>query len=76
MARRWWVAALLGVVAGLSVKSVLKLEEDHVIHISLYAFSGIIFILGILIYFRELKKMRRYKGKIEDFKEEAKALVE
>lgn len=62
-------------VAGLSIKGVLRLEDDHVIHISLYAVSGAIFVLGVIVYFRELKKMRKYKGKIEDFKEEAKALV-
>lgn len=62
-------------VAGLSIKTVLRLEDDHVIHVSLYVVSGVIFVLGIIVYIRELKKMRKYKGKIEDFKEEAKALV-
>lgn len=62
-------------VAGLSIKGVLKLQDDHVIHISLYAFSGIIFILGIVVYWRELKKNRKSKDKIEGFKEEAQTLV-
>lgn len=43
-------------VAGLSVKNLLGLKEDHVIHITLYAISGILLIVGIVLFFQYRRK--------------------
>lgn len=53
-------------VAGLSIKSLLGLTEDHIIHISLYAISGILFIVGIIVFFQYRSKCRKVKRYLAD----------
>jgi putative membrane protein len=51
-------------IAGLSIRNLLKLEEDDVIHLSLYIISGIIFVVGIILYFTHKKKIRVCEDRI------------
>lgn len=45
-------------VAGLSIRSILGMKDDLIIHILLYAISGILFITGIILYFQFRNKCR------------------
>jgi putative membrane protein len=54
-------------VAGLSIRSLLHLGENDPIHIVLYVVSGIIFVLGLVTYFRHKKHIRQSKVRIREY---------
>ncbi len=54
-------------IAGLSLKNVLKIENSIVIEIALFSVSGIIFILGIFNYFKHKKSILENKKHIGDY---------
>lgn len=57
-------------VAGLSVRSLLDLGENDLIHIILYILSAIIFVLGVVNYFIHKKRIRRSKDRIGEYRKE------
>lgn len=65
--------ALYFMVAGLSVDNLLKIEDDIIIHITFYGFAAIIFLLGVVSFFRQRKKIHRSKHNISDAKEKLMA---
>lgn len=54
-------------IAGLSLKNVLKIENSIVIEIVLFSVSGIIFIIGIYNYFKHKKLILDDKKHIGDY---------
>jgi putative membrane protein len=54
-------------IAGLSLKNVLKIENSIVIEIALFSVSGIIFIIGIFNYFKHKKSILENKKHIGDY---------
>lgn len=54
-------------IAGLSLKNVLKIENSMVIEIVLFSVSGIIFIIGIVNYFKHKKSILENKKHIGDY---------
>ena len=54
-------------IAGLSLKNVLKIENSIVIEIVLFSVSGIIFIIGIFNYFKHKKLILENKKHIGDY---------
>jgi putative membrane protein len=54
-------------VAGLSIRSLLHLGDNDPIHIVLYVISGVIFVLGLLAYFRHKKHIRDNKMRIRRY---------
>ena len=53
--------AMYFLIAGLSLKNVLKIENSITIEIVLFAVSGIIFIIGIVNYFKHKKSILENK---------------
>lgn len=54
-------------IAGLSLKNVLKIENSIVIEIALFSTSVIIFIIGIFNYFKHKKSILENKKHIGDY---------
>ena len=54
-------------IAGLSLKNVLKIENSITIEIVLFSFSGIILLIGILNYFKHKKSILENKKHIGDY---------
>jgi len=59
--------AMYFLIAGLSLKSVLKIENSIVIEIVLFSVSGFIFIIGIVNYFKHKKSILENKKHIGDY---------
>ena len=59
--------AMYFLIAGLSLKNVLKIENSITIEIVLFAVSGIIFIIGIVNYFKHKKSILENKKHIGDY---------
>jgi putative membrane protein len=59
--------AMYFLIAGLSLKNVLKIENSIVIEIVLFSVSGIIFIIGIFNYFKHKKSILENKKHIGDY---------
>ena len=59
--------AMYFLIAGLSLKNVLKIENSIVIEIVLFSVSGIIFIIGIFNYFKHKKLILENKKQIGDY---------
>ena len=59
--------AMYFLIAGLSLKNVLKIENSIVIEIVLFSVSGIIFIIGIFNYFKHKKLILENKKHIGDY---------
>lgn len=59
--------AMYFLIAGLSLKNVLKIENSITIEIVLFAVSGIIFLIGIINYFRHKKSILENKKHIGDY---------
>ena len=59
--------AMYFLIAGLSLKNVLKIENSIAIEIVLFAVSGIIFLIGIINYFRHKKSILENKKHIGDY---------
>lgn len=59
--------AMYFLIAGLSLKNVLKIENSIVIEIILFSVSGIIFIIGIFNYFKHKKLILENKKHIGDY---------
>ena len=59
--------AMYFLIAGLSLKNVLKIENSIVIEIVLFVVSGIIFIIGIINYFKHKKSILENKKHIGDY---------
>lgn len=59
--------AMYFLIAGLSLKNVLKIENSIVIEIVLFSVSGIIFIIGIYNYFKHKKLILDDKKHIGDY---------
>ncbi len=60
--------ALYFLVAGLSIRNLLKMTDDNIIHFSFYGISFVIFVIGIIAFFRQNKKIRKskkYIGKMD-----------
>lgn len=62
--------SLYFLVAGLSLRSLLKLENSLTIELSLFLSSVIILSIGIVNYFKQLKKIRISEMHIGDYKYE------
>lgn len=54
-------------IAGLSLKNVLKIENSSIIKIVLFLVSGSIFIIGIVNYFKHKKSILENKKHIGDY---------
>jgi putative membrane protein len=54
-------------IAGLSLRNVLKIENSIVIEIALFSTSAIIFIIGIFNYFKHKKSILENKKHIGDY---------
>lgn len=54
-------------IAGLSLKNVLKIENSITIEIVLFSFSGIILLIGILNYFKHKKSILENEKHIGDY---------
>jgi putative membrane protein len=54
-------------IAGLSIKNVLKIENSITIEIVLFSFSGIILLIGILNYFKHKKSILENEKHIGDY---------
>jgi putative membrane protein len=54
-------------IAGLSLKNVLKIENSIVIEIALFSTSAIIFIIGIINYFKHKKSILVNKKHIGNY---------
>lgn len=54
-------------IAGLSLKNVLKIDNSIVIEIVLFSFSGIILLIGIANYFKHKKSILENKKHIGDY---------
>ena len=59
--------AMYFLIAGLSLKNVLKIENSIVIETVLFSVSGIIFIIGIYNYFKHKKLILENKKHIGDY---------
>ena len=59
--------AMYFLIAVLSLKNVLKIENSIVIEIVLFSVSGIIFIIGIFNYFKHKKSILENKKHIGDY---------
>jgi putative membrane protein len=59
--------AMYFLIAGLSLKNVLKIENSIVIETVLFSVSGIIFIIGIFNYFKHKKSILENKKHIGDY---------
>ena len=59
--------AMYFLIAGLSLKNVLKIENSIVIETVLFSVSGIIFIIGIFNYFKYKKLILENKKHIGDY---------
>lgn len=59
--------AMYFLIAGLSLKNVLKIENSITIEIVLFAVSGIIFLIGIVNYFKHKKSILENKKHIGDY---------
>ncbi|WP_395046457.1 DUF202 domain-containing protein [Flavobacterium sp.] len=59
--------AMYFLIAGLSLKNVLKIENSIAIEIVLFAVSGIIFLIGIVNYFKHKKSILENKKHIGDY---------
>jgi putative membrane protein len=54
-------------IAGLSLKNVLKIENSIIIEIVLFSFSGIILLIGIVNYFKHKKSILENEKHIGDY---------
>ncbi len=54
-------------IAGLSLKKLLKIENSTLIEVSLFTVSFVIFVLGILNYFKHKKTILENKKHIGDY---------
>jgi putative membrane protein len=54
-------------IAGLSLKNLLKIENSMLIEIALFSVSGIILIIGIVNYFKHKKSILENKKHIGDY---------
>ena len=54
-------------IAGLSLKNVLKIDNSIVIEIVLFSFSGIILLIGIVNYFKHKKSILENEKHIGDY---------
>jgi putative membrane protein len=54
-------------IAGLSLKNVLKIENSITIEIVLFSFSGIILLIGIINYFKHKKSILENEKHIGDY---------
>jgi putative membrane protein len=54
-------------IAGLSLKNVLKIENSITIEIVLFSFSGIILLIGIVNYFKHKKSILENEKHIGDY---------
>jgi putative membrane protein len=60
-------SAMYFLIAGLSLKNVLKIENSSIIKIVLFLVSGSIFIIGIVNYFKHKKSILENKKHIGDY---------
>jgi putative membrane protein len=54
-------------IAGLSLKNVLKIENSIIIETVLFSFSGIILLIGIVNYFKHKKSILENEKHIGDY---------
>ncbi|WP_396217145.1 DUF202 domain-containing protein [Flavobacterium sp.] len=54
-------------IAGLSLKNVLKIENSIIIEIVLFSVSGIILLIGLVNYFKHKKSILENKKHIGDY---------
>jgi putative membrane protein len=54
-------------IAGLSLKNLLKIENSSVIEMVLFTVSFVIFVLGIVNYFKHKKTISENKKHIGDY---------
>jgi len=54
-------------IAGLSLKNVLKIENSIIIEIVLFSVSGIILLIGLVNYFKHKKSILENKKNIVDY---------
>lgn len=59
--------AMYFLIAGLSLKNLLKIENSTVIEIALFTASAIIFIIGIFNYFKHKKSIAENKKHIGNY---------
>jgi putative membrane protein len=59
--------AMYFLIAGLSLKNLLKIENSTVIEVALFTASAIIFIIGIVNYFKHKKSILENKKHIGDY---------
>lgn len=59
--------AMYFLIAGLSLKNLLKIENSSIIEIALFTASFVIFILGIVNYFKHKKSILENKKHIGDY---------
>ena len=59
--------AMYFLIAGLSLKNLLKIENSMLIEIALFSVSGIILIIGIVNYFKHKKSILENKKHIGDY---------
>lgn len=59
--------AMYFLIAGLSLKNLLKIENSSIIEILLFAVSFVIFVLGIANYFKHKKSILESKKHIGDY---------
>lgn len=67
--------ALYFLVAGLSIRNLLGLKEDNIIHLSFYAISGIIMVFGLINYARQSRKIKISRQRIRECKTEYQSEV-
>ena len=59
--------AMYFLIAGLSLRNLLKVENSFLIEITLFVISFVIFLLGILNYFKHKKSISENKKHIGDY---------
>lgn len=55
-------------VAGLSIRNLLKIENSFLIEISLFFFSFVVFVIGVYNYFKQDRLIKENEKHIGDYK--------
>lgn len=62
--------ALYFFIAGLSLKTLLNIDDYLVIEVSFFVSSFLIFLIGIINYFRQKKMIKEGEKQVDDYKDE------
>ncbi len=55
-------------VAGLSIHNLLDIKKQELVVTGMYVFSGLLFVYGIVNYFRQRRKIKESQKHIGDYK--------